>query len=871
MQLKKLKRSFFLLFSIPAILLITIIISKPNFLIVEEDLTQKIISFNPGFSSFISLIDDGVGNDRFSIGMINKLNRLFSSVGEFIPKVIKYKLFKKVEFERIDINIDFSDYLTLMEDRNKAINKSILFNPSKVGASLKFNGKKYRARVRLKGDLEGHWLSKRRFSLRVNLKNNKTIFGFSDFSIQKPRERQHPYDHSFQSMLRSLDNLTSVHKFAHVFVNGEDWGIMDIEEHVSTKFLEKQNKKESIIVRFSNEEKWAYIRTAASPHNDYRISDPKLFLNLYNGKSITNLDNRKRYSYILKNRLLGNKIYDNDSFSKALIMSLVWNNDHTLATPNIKYYFNPYTLELEPITADQGHWSEIQKDNINFDQNNIDFLFSDEQFLNNLSKNIKAVKSVTSEIDNYLLDAEHFFPVDKKKNTYAVKNNLKKILSNNKIYIINKAIKTSDNSNNKQYTDNSFQKPTIKQASDFHKHLEIKHYSDGTLELYNLIPDTVDVQSIFYGNTPVQLNKLIIPSYLKKNEPTIIKTAFVGIQDKMFTVNSQYQGFDQSSKNNFTLIIDGIENPLLLDTAGKFDFINKIDDQNYQINSGNWIANEPIIINGNLNISPNTTLSFSNDSYILVKGALNAIGHNTNPISLNAKNDNWKGIYVINSKRKSKLRNLNISNVIALEDGLLKLTGAINFYRSDVEMENIEIDNIVAEDGINIIESLFSLNSVLVTNAISDGIDFDFSNGDISHSNFINIGGDALDFSGSNVQVNYVNVENARDKAISAGENSLVNINHSYFKDVGVGVASKDGSKVTLNNSKVEDYKLHAAMSYLKKDFYIAPSISINNSSVTIGDAYMRQKETYMSVNDIEITESELNVKNLYKDSVMSK
>ena len=67
------------------------------------------------------------------------------------------------------------------------------------------------------------------------------------------------------------------------------------------------------------------------------------------------------------------------------------------------------------------------------------------------------------------------------------------------------------------------------------------------------------------------------------------------------------------------------------------------------------------------------------------------------------------------------------------------------------------------------------------------------------------------------------------------------------------------------------NYKLHAAMSYLKKDFYAAPSIQIKNTSVSIGNEYMRQKGTFMSVNDTQIKESELDVKKLYSNSVMSK
>ena len=80
---------------------------------------------------------------------------------------------------------------------------------------------------------------------KITLKNNETILGFNEFSIQKPSSRQHPYDYTFQSMLRDSGNLTSVHKFAHIFVNGEDWGVMDIEELMSKELLEKQNRKNS--------------------------------------------------------------------------------------------------------------------------------------------------------------------------------------------------------------------------------------------------------------------------------------------------------------------------------------------------------------------------------------------------------------------------------------------------------------------------------------------------------------------------------------------------------------------------------------------------------------------------------------------------
>ena len=310
---------------------------------------------------------------------------------------------------------------------------------------------------------------------------------------------------------------------------------------------------------------------------------------------------------------------------------------------------------------------------------------------------------------------------------------------------------------------------------------------------------------------------------------------------------------------------------MLLDTANEFDFINKLDSNTYEIKQGNWSVNKPIIVNGDLHISPGVNLQFSKDAYIIVKGSLAAIGGEANPITFKAMLDSWKGIYVLDADKKSHLKNVNISNLSALEDGLLKLTGGITFYKSDVDFENVKIDNVKAEDALNIVESKFLLNSVYINNTISDGLDSDFSKGSALNSEFSDIGGDALDFSGSNVLISKTKANNVKDKAISAGEKSTLTVKDSKFSNIGVGIASKDGSLVTAINTKISDYKLYGAMTYLKKDFYDAPSLVINNSSVSDGNAYIRQKGTNMAVDGINIPETKISVKKLYKTKVMSK
>ena len=137
-------------------------------------------------------------------------------------------------------------------------------------------------------------------------------------------------------------------------------------------------------------------------------------MHLYNKKSLKDIHNRKIFSYISKNRLIeNNNIYDIDSFSKALILSLVWNSMHSLINVNSRYYFNPYTLKLEPITTDQYAWSPINGEvNTGFEGFTSELyldILSNESYLNNLSMNIKKVEDTVSSLEEFLSKPIVFF------------------------------------------------------------------------------------------------------------------------------------------------------------------------------------------------------------------------------------------------------------------------------------------------------------------------------------------------------------------------------------------------------------------------------------------------------------------------------
>ena len=155
-----------------------------------------------------------------------------------------------------------------------------------------------------------------------------------------------------------------------------------------------------------------------------------------------------------------------------------------------------------------------------------------------------------------------------------------------------------------------------------------------------------------------------------------------------------------------------------------------------------------------------------------------------------------------------------ISDTIALEDGLLKLTGGVTFYKSDVIFNKVVLDATKAEDALNIIHSEFKLDDITILSSISDGFDADFSQGTITNSSFDRIGGDALDFSGSKVYITNTDIKNVVDKAISVGEASKVKVERGYVDKVGVAFASKDGSEAFISGVTVGSVTLSVAMTF---------------------------------------------------------
>jgi len=840
--------------------------------VAAHDVYSGFMSNDPGFSTARNLVDTGGNNKHQSIFL--KLQSMASNAYE----IILYKLRNNQhnDLKNIDISINFSNFKKILNDRSKAIKKDYLNEPSVVNATISYDGKSYKAKVRLKGDLGDHWLSKHRMSLRVSLKNGGTILGFNKFSIHKPRARQYPYEQAFQGTLRQGGNITAIHKYASISVNGEDWGVMSIEENISKEFLEKQRLKDSLVFRFSDDKKWLrYNKTVIDNFPYYRYSDSKLIATISKQrKHLKNELNRKRYTYVLEERLktYHPKLYSVEPHMRAFFASLLWRNQHTLSDSNSRYYLNPYTLKLEPITTDQGMFSliteELDKDlNRMYLTETYDQVLSSFSDYKNKNKYFVEVLGLFDNIEAKLNQYRKYFPLDAYKQDDILLQNMDLITKDKAI--LYKWLE-SYRINDEKVKGN----PTNAQAKDFLDHLHVRHYDDGRLLIFNLLPDEVKVNRIVFGGNETEYENLIIPGYVANSyEPYLLQTNIKGIQDDQIIINSSYKNNKRSILAYPTLLSKGMSNPLIGSSISNTSFLIKKDVDSWEVIPGEWTIKSPMIINGSLRINEDTHLNFSRDSYLIVKGEIEFIGSKSRPIIFDSLGSGWKGIYVLSDKHnKSILHNVIFKDTIGLSDGLLSLSGGVSIYGGNVDIKEVSIEGSTAEDALNIINSSINISGLKIKNTISDAFDCDYCIGKIINSKFSYINGDAIDLSGSEVEIKNINASNVKDKGLSIGEASTVDIKDGVFSNIGVGVAVKDGSKASFVNMTIRNYDLYAAMTYSKKKHYdVFSSLKLKNCLLEGDNPYLRQVNTLLTVDGVEVEEREVDVKDLYSSGVMKK
>lgn len=821
-------------------------------------------------------------------------------VGQLLK--VPYYLIKPIDAPQLVVDIKFKHFQKLQKKRQQALQKGLLVTGKDdfVPAEIRHEDQTSRVKLRLKGDLLDH-LKGNKWSFRVKVRGKDQLYGMRVFSIQSPAVRGFLGGPLFYASLQRYGVMAPRTRLVSLVVNGNDMGIMSIEEHFSKEMLEASGRKESVIIRFDESLVWdardGRKHAGLGGHFDnYHTAVIDAFGSGKISRSTRLSNDLKVATGLLRafetGKLPPSRVFDTELMGRYMAVSELWGSWHSFSWRNLRFYYNPLTARLEPIGYDP-----------------------DIQTRSRPGANNASGEPITSVMRSALLDDPEIFSAFRKALALISKD-----IKNGSLYAELEKIQSEylPVLRKEFFFLQAFDRSELEQRlallenysrEDLDRLYQISHTYPGLLQAYridttdgsqielqNITPSFVDILAIHWvanknkGNkaavdaaTDVSLPLSLPPlSWLGKPAPKIIRfTHEPAIEkDHHLEVVAKVQGTYQADHIKVTPYYSALttspvpESSLQQQTALHKDYLHADSASGaLTIRAGAWQVLKPIIVprGSTLAIGPATTLQFAQDAGIIAHGDLRIQGTADAPVKLQGMNtDSWQGVAVLNAPGKSVVSRAQISAAKGITGPAWNLTGGVSFYKSDVNIENSLIEDSRGEDALNIIHSEFTLDNVTIRNTLSDAFDADFSAGSVTGGLYQDVGlaggGDAIDVSGSRITIASTRFIAIDDKAVSAGEGSQVQASGLQIDSIGTGAACKDASTLDIKTSTIVNARVAGLLAYIKKPEY-GPA-RINASDISFGDGFETarvQQGSQIMIDDTPVKTSDFDVDKLYK------
>jgi len=737
----------------------------------------------------------------------------FASI--FLSDLPKYK-----------INLDFVNLRKLQISKLNAIKYGIgNFNNSKyVDGILKINNNplNYDLKIRLKGVGFDNFRHSSSWSFKIKTKEISPTINNVQYNLQHTNTRSGIVEYAFQKFLKSENLISHRINLVDLILNKKSLGSYYIIDGYSKYFIEANKRREGLIFEY---DKSNFVEHLSFISKDKRIFK-KFLPDTFKTSEVRTLKGTKPEKFPELKSFGENKLrsfqsgelnfseaFEYKDAAKIIAIRAIFGSTE-LDWRDMKFYLNPITMKLElisreihtpggdgTITYPQNWWY--------IDPNKP--LLDETDFISKLNKDREFMKSYVSSL-----------------NYYSKKEVLDKLFNiNNDIFILDNKINnfTKSKLNRKAiYRNANFIREELnkKNKLNIFNAIHFIENGDSFIKLFvtNLINFPIEIDCISSKNNMrfCLKDKIIYPNKNKpqelvfisnnKNNPSInnenipLKISYnvFGLEDKYSKQISLVKNID-SDKVDFYNIKD------LSKEETSFSIID-FDKKLITFTKTNLILNQPYLIPSEFKLVINNKkqkIFFNNNSFLLVKGGIEIVGDKNYPIYFSAIDGSSGGIIIMNSKYNSLINHAEFNKLSVPESPYKNITGALTIYNSPISILNSKFKyNKDGDDYINAIRSEVQMSNLTFNNVLADAIDLDFCKGFISNLKFTEINNDAIDFSGSKVEVKNIFASYVKDKVISAGEESFINIINLEAENSNTVIASKDSSIVKVKdiNSK---------------------------------------------------------------------
>ena len=770
--------------------------------------------------------------------------RKFNDLADYF-KDIYYASFSNKNLKKLHLKINLKNASIL----DCKINNDCEEGNNFAKGELILNRKKFKVKLSPKGMRKIHNLDFKKMSFKVNIRGQETFEGMDNFSIQMPVIRGYDSELLIANLLKKDNLLAPKNLYFKFYINGEYVGIRHVEESVRKELIESANYRNGPV--FDLDQSYGDIYHIGSfnliENNTWSQKDSKII------KEGIDILNRSK-----SNPSLFKSYFNNQKWAKYFAYMQAFQTFHGTLPKSVKFYLNPVEAKFEPIFYD-GH-----KDKWNKNTRLTDLIYKYSNQKECEKQMIGSNHGVN--LCNQMKWYEMFFGESFNNKLFYIEylNHLEKVTSENFIET------TLRNEWNKLALYRGSLYKEFWRADEYYQfgltpylaswsslQLRLKKIRDEIFIANNSLPSfEYDAE-----NKKIVLQNKISPlpqiAYIycgsRRSSPLIL------IRDKtkkydlnlLGKCNSQEIYISLKDEIKKTLIIksnDISKKKILLNIQPNF----KESNTNIFYLNSNKILNidsDQVISSENIYFAPGSKICLSNNATLILESKDIFFDSSSRLGGVKIKGcDQFGGSLIIRNSNVFA-KEIYIDSLVAPNNYLTGLYGGINIINSKFIFNNVIINNSKSEDAINFINSQIKGKYLFLKDIYSDGLDLD--NSTIKADTIIceTIGNDCIDFSSSVGKIEEIKSINVKDKVISLGEVSNLNIKLLNIKSSEIGVVSKDSSVLLISNFDYLDVKL-PIVSFIKKPQFNSSIIKIFEVSPISIDKYLISPESIVIVRD---------------------
>lgn len=782
----------------------------------------------------------------------------------FLGAVFRGESLSEYKVPQLVIDVPFKNMRKIYAKREQALRQTQLVQGPDdfVNGEIRFEDRVIPIKLRLKGDHTDH-LEGKKWSFRIRVRDGEQLLGMRRFSIQNPATRAYQAEELFFELARMMNIMTPRYLFVDVTINGEPIGLMALEEFFSKELVEHHRRREGVIVRFDESRLWDsrdsfldYVEGWEGAFDYYANATVDAIASGKVAESETLSAQFDVAQGLLKGfasrSLTASEVFDAEQLGALIAVSDVFGTWHPLRWHNMRFYFNPISLRLEPIAYDgslQQRYRNVRESVINRDPMTIHMLEDPavgQAYLQTLRSLLDGLQD--NSIQQQLREREAVI-LD------AIRPEFRMLREYPLDYVVQRAEVLNDRFDGDlaRLQENLF--TYFDKEKTYYPVLinsELQRADDGLqLVVQNAIPMDVVVDEVAWVHVEdgrripaTDRLPLSVPARGIRSPARSFRLALdraPGPSGWSVEVSSRLASRQWHKVSRPTMqAAERSASPLPQDDMAsllqKHPFAQyEADEKRVTIPKGSWSVDEHLVVPAGhtLVLQAGSELLFATDAALVSHGPVLMLGTAASPIRLRPRAESWLGLVVMNAGKRSELEFVEVERTSSVRIPGWTLTGGVNFYRSPVRLSNCLLSDSLGEDALNIINSEFELIDTDIRGTASDAFDSDFSNGDVRGGLYSDIGraggGDAIDISGSDITVSDVRFEGVSDKALSVGENSRMTASNLSIDNAATGAAAKDGSMLELSNVRVNGASFTGITAYIKKSEYGPAEVVADN------------------------------------------